>query len=94
MHTVSAQRQGLPHPSPRQHQRAVADRQAGKQTKPNSSNAPKARLYNPRHPEQTLLYGTVAEHFDWVHSVDRTDSKRGDCLERHGDDRSMSQCKT
>jgi hypothetical protein len=72
MHTISAQRQGLPHPhpSPRQHQRAVADRQAGKQTKPSTSAAPKVKLYNPRHPEQTLLYRTVAEHFEtWLELV-------------------------
>ena len=75
MHTISAQRQGLPHPhphphqhpSPRLHQRAVADRQAGKQTKPSTSASPKVKLYNPRHPEQTLLYRTVAEHFEtWL----------------------------
>jgi hypothetical protein len=69
MHTISAQRQGLPHPhpSPHQHHRVAADRQAGKQTKPSTSAAPKVKLYNPRHPEQTLLYRTVAEHFEtWL----------------------------
>lgn len=27
------------------------------------------KLYNPRHPERTLLYTTVADHFETWHSL-------------------------
>ena len=29
----------------------------------------KAKLYNPRHPERTLLYQTIAEHFETWHAL-------------------------
>ena len=32
-----------------------------------TATAAKAKLYNPRHPERTLLYQTIAEHFEtWL----------------------------
>ena len=29
----------------------------------------KPKLYNPRHPERTLLYQTIAEHFETWHAL-------------------------
>ena len=29
----------------------------------------KPKLYNPRHPERTLLYQTIAEHFETWHEL-------------------------
>ena len=34
-----------------------------------SASATKPKLYNPRHPERTLLYRTVAEHFETWHAL-------------------------
>jgi hypothetical protein len=35
--------------------------------KPRAGNCPGLLLYNPRHPERTLLYQTVAEHYEtWL----------------------------
>ncbi len=32
-----------------------------------AASKPKPKLYNPRHPERTLLYQTVAEHYEtWL----------------------------
>jgi hypothetical protein len=48
---------------------AAAARQAHSYPHPNAgaqANS-KPRLYNPRHPERTLLYQTIAEHFEtWL----------------------------
>lgn len=32
-------------------------------------NQSKTRLYNPGHPERTLLYPTIAEHFETRHAL-------------------------
>ena len=32
-------------------------------------SGPKPKLYNPRHPERTLLYQTIAEHFETWHEL-------------------------
>jgi hypothetical protein len=34
-----------------------------------SGAKPKPKLYNPRHPERTLLYKTIAEHFETWHAL-------------------------
>ena len=59
MHTATAQAHGRPHSHhPAGHNAPAAAQPAA---------APQPKLYNPRHPERTLLYQTVAEHFEsWL----------------------------
>ena len=38
----------------------------------------KPKLYNPRHPERTLLYQTVAEHYEtWLGAVENQAQRLG-----------------
>ena len=61
MHTATAQSQARSH----SHHHA-GHRSPG--AKP-SVSATKPKLYNPRHPERTLLYQTIAEHFETWHTL-------------------------
>ena len=56
MHTSTAQSHARPH-SHHHAGRSVAAAAPG-------ASAAKPKLYNPRHPERTLLYQTIAEHFE------------------------------
>jgi len=68
--------QGSPHRSPQHfHQHPRGSQYAPLRPKPAQSAQPsqataaanKPKAYNPRHPERTLLYKTVAEHFEtWL----------------------------
>ena len=59
MHTATAQSHGGPHSHHPAGHRALAAAQPATAAKPN--------LYNPRHPERTLLSQTIAEHFEtWL----------------------------
>ena len=54
---------GTPPCTPPQHAQPHSHQHPGTHT----PLAAKPKLYNPRHPEQTLLYRTVAEHFEtWL----------------------------
>ncbi len=56
MHTGTAQPHGRPHSHPPCRPPSARRGQV--------PAAAKSKLYNPRHPERTLLYQTVAEHFE------------------------------
>ena len=57
--TATAQSHGRPHSHHPAGHRALAAAQPATAAKP--------KLYNPRHPERTLLYQTIAEHFEtWL----------------------------
>lgn len=59
MHTSTAQSHARPHSH--HHAGSIAGAAAP------GASAGKPKLYNPRHPERTLLYQTVAEHFEtWL----------------------------
>ena len=59
MHIATAQSRTLPHSHQHPGSRTPAAAQSASATKP--------KLYNPRHPERTLLYRTIAEHFEtWL----------------------------
>ena len=59
MHTATAQSHGKPHSHQHVGHSASATAIHGSAAKP--------KRYNPRHPERTLLYQTVAEHFEsWL----------------------------
>ena len=60
MHTAPAQQHGRPHSHHQADHRAPAVAQAA---------AAKPKLYNSRHPERTLLYQTIAEHFETWHEL-------------------------
>ena len=59
--------QGPPHRSPPHlHQHPRGHQHAPQHTKPAAATKP-TKAYNPRHPERTLLYRTIAEHFEtWL----------------------------
>ena len=61
MHTATAQSKAKPHSHPHAGHNAPA-------TAPCAS-ASKPKLYNPRHPERTLLYQTISEHFETWHEL-------------------------
>jgi len=61
MHTATAKSQARPH----SHHHAGHSAPA---TAP-SASATKPKLYNPRYPERTLLYRTIAEHFETRHEL-------------------------
>ena len=57
MHTATAQ----------SHAKLHSHQHPGSHTPAAAKSAAKPKLYNPRHPEHTLLYRTVAEHFEtWL----------------------------
>ncbi len=59
MHATTAQSQAKPHSHQHRGPRTPAAAQ--------SASAAKPRLYNPRHPERTLLYRTISENFEtWL----------------------------
>ena len=61
MHTATAQSPGRSHSHHHAGQSAPATARHGSAAKP--------KLYNPRHPERTLLYQTIAEHFEIWHEL-------------------------
>ena len=61
MHTSTAQSHARPHSHHHAGQSAPATARHGSAAKP--------KLYNPRHPERTLLYQTIAEHFETWHEL-------------------------
>ena len=61
MHTSTAQSHARPHSHHHAGRSAPAVAPAALASKP--------KLYNPRHPERTLLYQTVAEHFETWHEL-------------------------
>ena len=61
MHTSTAQSHARPHSHHHAGRSAAAAASAATAAKP--------KLYNPRHPERTLLYQTVAEHFETWHAL-------------------------
>ena len=61
MHTSTAQSHARPHSHHHAGRSAAAAAPAASAVKP--------KLYNPRHPERTLLYQTIAEHFETLHAL-------------------------
>ena len=61
MHTSTAQSHARPHSHHHAGRSAAAAAPAATAAKP--------RLYNPRHPERTLLYQTIADHFETWHEL-------------------------
>ena len=61
MHTATAQSPGRPHSHHHAGQSVPATAKHGSAAKP--------KLYNPRHPERTLLYQTISEHFETWHEL-------------------------
>lgn len=61
MHTSTAQSHARPHSQHHAGRSAPAVAPAALASKP--------KLYNPRHPERTLLYPTIAEHFETWHEL-------------------------
>ena len=47
----------------------TTQRAAARPLWPNPAAAAKPKLYNPRHPERSLLYQTIAEHFETWHAL-------------------------
>ena len=69
MHPAAAQ----PHAQPPSHQRSHQHAGTNAQAQLSTPSGPKSKLYHPRHPAQTRLYRTVAEHFE---CLDRTRQHR------------------
>ena len=61
MHTSTAKSYARPHSHHHAGRSAAAAAPAASVVKP--------KLYNPRHPERTLLYQTIAEHFETWHEL-------------------------
>jgi hypothetical protein len=61
MHTSTAQSHARPHSHHHAGRSAAAAAPAATSAKPS--------LYNPRHPERTLLYQTIADHFETWHEL-------------------------